>query len=90
MKMSEKMQENIKRQSERASRIYHACYDNTAYMKAVHGRSVTYANALLDEAMAVCGHPRFVLSFRNWSPNAIAFLERFDSREIARKVFSHR
>jgi len=64
-------------QSGRATERYHKHYNNELYREAIEGKTVTYANWLIDEALAICGHPREKLSYRNWSPAALAFLEKF-------------
>ena len=56
---------------------YNRCYHNPSYMAATHGKSVQYANALTDEALALCGHPRYKLSHRRWSDEALAHLAQF-------------
>jgi len=79
MKMSEKMQRNVQMQESRACQIYHTCYDNTSFYKATSEKTSKYANALIDAALAICGHPSYALTHRNWSADAIAFLEKFDA-----------
>ncbi len=64
-------------QSQLAMTWYHSHFDPAVYCAAVHKRSVAYANALLDEAMAMCGSPFYKLSWRHWSPAAMAFLQLF-------------
>ena len=61
----------------RAMNVYHVHYDNKLYAKAIKGKSVRYGNALIDEALALCGSPFYKLSDRRWSAAAVAFLERF-------------
>jgi len=74
---NEAIRERINVLTADASNRYHAKYDNIAYRKATSGKSVKYANALIDEAMAVCGHPSFRVTWRSWGVEAEAFLERF-------------
>jgi hypothetical protein len=62
-----------------AMKKYHAAYSNTHYVRATTGKSVQYANALTDEALALCGSPYYRLSNRRWSVEAQSFLERFVS-----------
>ena len=64
-------------QSRMAMQRYHSRFDNERYCTAVDGKSVQYANALTDEALAICGHPYYRLSRRHWSAAARAFLEVF-------------
>ena len=56
---------------------YHSRFDNERYRTAIEGRSINYANALTDEALAICGHPYYRLSRRYCSAAARAFLEVF-------------
>ena len=60
---------------------YHALYVNDAYKLAVAGKSVEYANALIDEALAICGHPHYRLSRRHWAEPAQTFLEGFSQAQ---------
>ena len=62
---------------EYANKRYHQAYDNELYTVATTGKSIEYANALIDEALALCGSPYYKLSRRQWSSNAIEFLKRF-------------
>ena len=64
-------------QARAASRRYHARFDNDAYRTAVEGKAVAYANALTDEALALCGHPYYKLSRRHWARPAQSFLRLF-------------
>lgn len=60
-----------------ATRHYNGRYDNHVYSKATQGRGNAYANALIDEALALCGSPFYKLSNRNWGKDAQAFLSLF-------------
>ena len=64
-------------QARKAMQRYHACYDNVAFIKATQGKTSLYANALIDEALAICGHPWYGLSHRHWSAEAVGFLRKF-------------
>ena len=64
-------------QSRAAMRRYHHRFDNDAYLRAIADKSVAYANALIDEALALCGHPYYKLSRRHWARPARTFLARF-------------
>ncbi len=64
-------------QSQAAMLRYYGRFDNERYRTAVEGKSVRYANALTDEALAICGHPYYKLSRRHWAQEARAFLEHF-------------
>lgn len=56
---------------------YDEKYNNGLYVKAITGRPTRYANALIDEAMAFCGHPWYSFSNRMWSIKALLFLAEF-------------
>jgi predicted urease superfamily metal-dependent hydrolase len=72
------VQEHAARLQMRAAmRRYHLRYDNELYRKATAGKSVAYANALIDEALAICGHPHYRLSRRRWAVPARVFLLQF-------------
>ena len=73
-----------------AYRTYNEHFDPELYTAAVRGRTVEYGNALIDEAMALCGHPQYKLSDRIWPPEARTFLICFrkeDPRERERPEF---
>lgn len=61
----------------RANKKYNANYDNVVYVKAISGKSSGYANALVDEALALCGDPHYEISNRDWSEAAANFLVLF-------------
>ena len=56
---------------------YHAQFESYLFTAAIKGKTTEYANALIDEAMAMSGSPYYKLSNRNWSMKASAFLFRF-------------
>ena len=64
-------------QVELAMRSYNLHYDNLLFQSATHDKTSKYANALIDEALALCGHPYYGISHRNWGYYASAFLEHF-------------
>lgn len=64
-------------QFQEAQALYNGHFDNHLFTKATNGKSSKYANALIDEALAICGSPYHKLSFRRWGKEAMAFLERF-------------
>lgn len=72
-----KQDEFARGQSTLANEKYSAYFDNDLYIRAIENRQPRYANALLDEALALCGNPYYKLSHRHWSEEAVAFLERF-------------
>jgi len=74
MKVQTKLAE---KQEALAMAKYNANYDNHLYALATQGKSNAYANALIDEAMAICGSPYYKLSNRQWSSAAIDHLTRF-------------
>lgn len=62
----------------RSNAHYNRCFNSDVYKAAIGGKSVAYANRLLDYAQAICGNPYF--KFRvglRLSPAAIAFLQLF-------------
>jgi len=61
----------------KALTFYHSRYVNHTYSRATHGKSSNYANALINEALAVCGAPSYRLSRRRWSQAALTFLKLF-------------
>ena len=63
-----------------AMQRYHARFDNAAFTRATEGKTSAYANALIDEALAICGHPWYGLSHRHWSAEAVDFLSKFGPR----------
>lgn len=58
---------------------YHKRYDNNSYIKATEGLGVQYANKLIDDCMALCGHPNYKLSHIKWSQDAIEHLKLFNT-----------
>ena len=64
-------------QAEHAAKRYSAHYDNLLFLCAVEGKSVAYGNALIDDALALCGDPSYAVSHRNWGYYASAFLNKF-------------
>lgn len=50
---------------------------NTAFIAATTGRNADYGNELLDEALAYCGHPHYMVSKRHWNAKAQEFLDLF-------------
>ena len=72
------IQEQVARfQIQAAMKRYHALFANDPYKHAVEGKTVEYANALTDEALAICGHPHYMLSRRHWAQPAQTFLKLF-------------
>ena len=61
----------------RAITRYNNRFDPAAYNAATKGRSTRWANALISEALAICGHPHYRLSRRRWGKAALAFLALF-------------
>ena len=60
-----------------ATRRYYELTNKAMFHNAVVGKSTVYAKALFNDAMALCGHPHYKLSFRNWGDDAIEFLKLF-------------
>lgn len=65
------------RQADIAISKYHFCFNAPIYNGATKDKSYQYCNALLDEALAICGDPRYKVSNRKWSALAIRFLRLF-------------
>jgi len=66
-----------KLQEARAMNKYNQLYDNALYAQAVNGKSNQYANQLINNALALCGHPHYRMSDRKWSQDAFRFLMVF-------------
>lgn len=75
--MNKTVQWMADRQHDLATALYNRYYDNYLYQRATVGRSLKYAGALMDEALALCGSPYYKVSRRNWCPKAVDFLYRF-------------
>ena len=58
----------------KAMKKYNALYNNVTFTKATQGKSTQYANALIDESLAICGSPYYKLSYRRWGKDALAHL----------------
>ena len=56
---------------------YQIRYNTATHMAATAGKITKYANALIDEALAICGSPYYKLSNRRWSKEALAYLALF-------------
>ena len=72
----------IRRMTDQAMAMYYARYNNTSYLTATAGKSVAYANALIDESLALCGHPCYKVSHRKWGKAALAHLANFAREEL--------
>jgi hypothetical protein len=70
-------------QSQRALKKYNALYDNTLLAAAKEGHDENYANLLIDDALAICGSPLYVLSRQAWDEKALRFLAQFSHEEEA-------
>ena len=60
-----------------AGNRYNERFDNIFYTRATKGKSTAYANTLIDEALAICRHPRYQVTHRKWSAWAERFLAEF-------------
>ena len=60
-----------------AMKKYHERYDNELYKAATDGRDPVYCNRLIDNALALSGHPDYKLDRYEWSEEALAWLEKF-------------
>lgn len=57
--------------------IYQAHYDNHLYAVAIKNKTSRYANALIEDAFAICGDPFYQMSRRRYGKAAQAFLDVF-------------
>ena len=73
----ERIESHKARMAKTAMDRYNQNFDNASYLAATSGKSARYANALIDEAMALCGHPAYKVSYRNWSEDALRHLSAF-------------
>lgn len=61
-----------------AMQKYNERFDNELFLAATSWNNSPRANALIDEAMALCGHPRFALDpSAHWTDEELAFLNLF-------------
>ena len=60
-----------------ATAKYNAKFNNVTFLAATEGKSSPYANALIDDSLALCGSPHYKLSNRRWSKDALAHLQNF-------------
>jgi len=81
-KESHAIASRIRRMADLAFARYNGLYDNNLYTRATTGRTVVYSNALIDQALAICGHPHYKVSFRRWGKDALAFLANFAREEL--------
>jgi len=77
MKGDEMLHKLVRDREVEAMERYHAGYNNIIFVKATVGKSTQYANALIDESLAICGSPYYKLSNRKWSAEAIEHLNNF-------------
>ena len=63
-----------------ATRLYNEFYNNELFVAATIGKSNVYTNALIDDALATCGDPFYVLTYRHYCQAARAFLLPFELR----------
>jgi len=62
----------------RANKRYHAHYDNYLFTLAARDRRIERTNALLDTALALCGHPTYHVDRTEWNTAEWAFLACFE------------
>ena len=65
------------RGSDTATVKYSSRFFAHLYNAATKGKSTEYANALIDDALALCGSPFHKLSRRHWGEKALLFLDPF-------------
>lgn len=68
---------HVRAMADAAVNRYHYRFNSGIYSRAALGRSVGYANRLIDEALALCGHPHYKLMRTTWDSKAIDFLRLF-------------
>ncbi len=66
-----------KTQAQLAYDKYHAVFDKAFYNAAIQGKSTGHANALIDMALCLCGHPAFETRYWPWGEAGITFLSQF-------------
>jgi hypothetical protein len=72
-----------------AMKRYNARYDNHVFSMATDGKTSWYANALIDEALALCGDPYYSPSKRRYCKEAQAFLALFSTPQTVCNVALH-
>lgn len=61
---------------------YNKKFNSRLYNTATNGKGVRHNNALINDAMAICGHPSYKLGNRRWSSAALDFLALFDDSPV--------
>jgi hypothetical protein len=57
---------------------YNKVFDPAAYLAATADSDTVRANFLIDQALALCGHPTYALDvWGNFTQEELAFLEKF-------------
>ena len=77
-KLSEAEMTAATQASVKATKHYNRCYDNEAFKAAVAGKSTTYANAVIDDALALSGCPFYQMSRRRYCAETRHFLAAFE------------
>lgn len=88
-KVAPELKEGIGKATQVAMVRYNTRYNNDLYKTAIEGKSSRYGNALIDEALAMCGDPHYKLSWRKWGAEARAFLAEFLPVERISKMPSY-
>lgn len=52
-------------------------FDNGLYTRATYRVGNNRANRLIDEALALCGHPSYNITYTEWNEAELAFLVKF-------------
>lgn len=76
-KTPELISRRIEEMTAAATARYKERYDSKAYRAATVSLTIASANALLDDALFLCGHPYYTRSNRDWSENVLEFLALF-------------
>ena len=61
-----------------ALKKYTSHFNNVLYRAATEDKPLAYANKLIDDALALCGHPEYAFSGMNYCDEALAFLAGFE------------
>ena len=69
--------QRIQSMASTATRRYNERYNNQVYLTATAFLSIPTANTLMDDALALCGHPHYRPSGRDWSEDVLKFLALF-------------
>lgn len=77
LKLKPARRDDLDRQSYAATTTYQKHYDSALFNAVTAGKTSRYGNALIDDALAICGDPWFQMSNRRYSQKAEDFLDIF-------------